>query len=280
MQPGLAAAHQWFSRACPKTLAGEMAELGAKFAEFGSDLPELESHPEWLYACRESGLTIFFHLPYQKIYNLKYFRQPESREALLNLFEFYHQTALKQNAECRVNLHSAQGNAEDDLGKLYQLTQEALRWIYRQRTEKGWNLEFSVELLPFNPEKKRVGDNIPSLLLLKEILPDLKLNFCLDLGHYHLNYLLGKDGELPRDFLKQVTHVHFHDICRGVDHYPVSCREVPFEAYLSLLPNNHTTIGLEIHHEFAVLKGEPFSGLKRSLVELTGLIAKLDGKGY
>ena len=275
MQPGLAAAHQWFSRAEPFKLAREMADLGAGFAEFGSALPELECRPEWFEACRKNNLALFFHLPYQKIYNLKYFSEPESREALLSLFEFYHQKALEQKQTCKVNLHPAQGRAQDDLGNLYHLTREALRWIYRQRKERGWDLEFTVELLPFNPEKKRVGDNIQSLLLLKEILPELKLNFCLDLGHYHLNYLAGKDPELPREFLKDVTHVHFHDICRGVDHYPVSCREVPFEEYLRRLPNNHTSVGLEIHHEFAILKGEPFELLKYSFKELIRLLGKL-----
>ncbi|MCL5036335.1 MAG: sugar phosphate isomerase/epimerase [Chloroflexi bacterium] len=275
---GLAAAQQWFPHYDPADFCSLMAGWGCDFVEVMPAAAPPEQEDAWFDAVKDSSLELVFHAPYTRPYRLGDFNRPGQKDLFHSMFERLADISRYQQVT-RVVQHSAAGPEAMDKGELFSVTGDFLKWFFETRTREGWPLELALELLPHDERYQKVGDCISDLLTLREMFPSYRLIFCWDLGHFRSNLTTGYDGPAVSSFLKDVRHVHAHDMVDGADHHPLVTGEVPVGEYLELLDFEDTIyIGLEIHYENAVSLGEPLELAYSSIRKVAGYTAALQEK--
>lgn len=267
----------WLRHDATGTLLKELKREGVDFVEFWLDEEGWERREPRIIIAIETGFDITFHCNYAGSYDLSNFQASEENETFQNfkkvLLHANKIAELKKSASL-INIHCASADSGADRQELFQRTANFFRWAYDFIEEGKLKVNLVAELLPHDSAKVKIGDGIPELVKLRKAVGREKMGFCWDLGHYRANQKIGYQSRLNEAFLKNVRHVHLHDMRMGVDHSPLNYGEVPYEKYISKLSGKNTTMAIELDFNNTSLCGEPFSLLFSSLQKMKILAGK------
>jgi sugar phosphate isomerase/epimerase len=189
---------------------------------------EWRAFPTLIAECQRLGLRCHFHAPYDDPYNVAGF-SGEAREEVEALYRpaialAVHFAALNDGPTTLV-VHGARATDRSH-AQLLQDTVAFLEWLLSQSA----GLRVAVENLPLHPALIKIGTSHRDLMEIVESVRTPDVGICWDLGH---DVLLGATSPPNRAFLRQVIHVHVHDIdAEGVDHYPLVYGRVPYRSWL------------------------------------------------
>lgn len=219
--------------------------------------------------CQGIGFTCHFHAPYADPYNPAGWlggRREEIEALCAPALDFADARAAANRRPTVLVVHGARGTASR--ADLTADTVAFLSWVL-SRTP---SLSVTLELLPREPGKYKVGETASGVMEVLRRVGSPRLAACLDLGHVARNALLGDDAPLPRGFLRQVRHVHVHDVNgQGEDHYPLIYGNVPIARYLRPLERAGYAgaVILELNgHHLASLGGDSGAMIRESLRRL------------
>lgn len=187
-----------------------------------------EAFPPLIADCQRMGLHCHFHAPYLGPYNVAGFSGDARQqvEALyrpaINLAERF---AARNDGLTTLVVHGARA-ANRSHGQLLQDTVAFVEWLL----SRDARLRIAVENLPRHSTLIKIGTSRRDLTDIVEAVGTPAVGICWDLGH---DVLLGATSPPDGEYLRQVIHVHVHDIdSLGVDHYPLIYGRVPYRAWL------------------------------------------------
>lgn len=189
--------------------------------------------------CSQAGLAVSLH-PYTEAapQNPGGFEDKAGnvcRDYFERLFELSDEIARMQRSAVVVNVHSAAGPKSVPRSHLVERSIAFFDWA-RSFTQSHYpNAQPVAELqIAPNPDEDmmRIGDSYDELLA---VVRQSGTPACLDLGHAAMNIQrFGGPLEPPAALLRQVVHVHCHDV-NGEDHLPLSPGDRPWRKLLNLL---------------------------------------------
>lgn len=232
MQLGFALHPKWLSNSTRESFLAPLKAAGMSVLEFTlhpgtEDWQAMRALAE---ECVGAGYRCHFHAPYQVPFTLAGFSTSQ-RAAIQEMYapalELVEQLAGEQHSAPALVVHGA--TAEAPRSELRRDTEAFLAWALAET----YSARLMLEILPPKPPFTRVGESRDELLDVVRQMNEPRLGICWDLGH---DYLLGY-RELPSDdFTRAVRHVHVHDVDgAGVDHFPLICGNVPWQADLRAL---------------------------------------------
>ena len=190
--------------------------------------PDWEAFPPLIAECQRMGLRCHFHAPYMDPYNVAGFRG-DMREEIEALYRpaiaLAMHFAAQNDGPTILVLHGARA-AGRPRAQLIRDTIAFMEWLLSQNT----GLRVAVENLPRHPGLVKIGTSHRDLIDIVEAVGAPDAGICWDLGH---DVLLGATMPPDRAFLRQVIHVHVHDVDEaGIDHYPLIYGQVPYRSWL------------------------------------------------
>jgi sugar phosphate isomerase/epimerase len=223
----------------PKWLAltGSAEAFLRPLQKAGISAVEFTLHPtdsEWeafsplIAESQRLGLRCHFHAPYLDPYNVAGF-SGDARAEIEALYRpaiaLAQRFAARNDGPTTLVVHGARATDRSH-AQLLQDTTAFLEWLLSQST----GLRITVENLPRHPPLTKIGTDHRDLIDIVETFGTPDVGICWDLGH---DVLLGATSPPQRAFLRQVIHVHVHDInAVGVDHYPLIYGRVPYRSWL------------------------------------------------
>ena len=228
---GFALHPKWVERAGRENFLAPLKAAGMTVLEFTLHPEGDEWEPMRALAeeCVRAGYRCHFHAPYKDPFNSDGFTTTRGDE-LKNLYalpiEFAERMARLRNYAPALVIHGAHGKTS--LAELTQDTRQFLAWVMGQTRHS----RVMLEILPPKPGYVRAGETYEQVVNLVRELNHPRLNICWDFGHSYLQNL----SLPPDDFLRQVRHVHIHDINDArEDHFPLIFGNVPWQDDLRAL---------------------------------------------
>ncbi|MBI2251314.1 MAG: TIM barrel protein [Armatimonadetes bacterium] len=265
---GIGMFQQWFKAYPSLDFINKLRNYGIEFVEFLVNLEDWELRSRQINMILKEDFRITLHLAFDGDYNSAFFKEDETNKT----FQIYKELFNKINTitfkeSLLINLHAAILSHPAKKEELFKIKINFLSLLYKKKEKNNWNFNFAAELLPFDSKKEKVGETTEDLLRLSQEIKQDNFGFCWDLGHFHANYLAGRNGKITKSFLEKVKHIHLHDFKEKDDHFPLIFNQVPYRKYLNLIPNQ-ATLALEINYKNASQVGDPLFLLFKSIENL------------
>jgi len=219
-------------------LAGFLAPLraaGLSVLEFELDenLDMWDAFTPLMVDVRQLGMQLSFHAPYRSPYSLAGyagFRSVDIEQKHRPMLDIAAEWAERDGEMKTVVIHAATAQKPADPELLIADTLSFLAWAVE--TYPGLLLALENNH-PAAGNQVKVGVGRQDVLKLIAALHHPRLRVCWDMGH---DYLHGSPLEPELEWLKQVVHVHLHDVNEiGVDHFPLVYGRVPYKPWLRAL---------------------------------------------
>jgi sugar phosphate isomerase/epimerase len=227
--------------------------------------------------CTKTGFRVSLH-PYTERTpcNPAHFSGKEElcRRFHTKVFLAAEEAARRQGGDVTVTIHAAAGEKGE---KRRALVDESIRffaWAKEWCLENAPGVKIAVELQfrPYPHETiQRIGDEYAELA---EIAERAGVGVCWDFGHAFMNAdRFGLPLDPPEDVLKQIVHIHCHDV-NDIDHWPLVFDRVPYARMLALALDHgfDGTVVLEVPPE-NFLKAGGFDSLVRSVDKIKTVCA-------
>lgn len=272
LQIGVGMFNEWLENESIDELLKNIKERGASFIELKISAKNWKKRKPQVEKILQNGLNVTVHAPFEGKYNPFFFeKKPENETFNLykELLKSLDEIVKLKKSRLLVNTHAASGEPKlCTFNSLMKKSIKFFKWLLEEIENNKYNIGVTVELLPFDPGKIKVGTTSGELLALSKSVEG-KLNFCWDLGHFYTNQVNKLKDKLSKKFLAGAKHIHIHDICDTKDHMPLKFDTLPYLEYLSCLRNHRSrTIVLELNYQNTKLIGEPYQLLYYSIDKL------------
>ncbi len=225
---------------------------------------EWQGFPQLIRDCAGRRLRLSFHAPYRAPYTLEGFsQQPNEIKARYSKMLYLAEVYSNYNPGRTVCVIHGASSYHLPAERLYADTLEFLKWGLDEFPHLTFALENNA---PAKDDKqlKFGAERQPVLEVVKAIASE-RLGICWDLGHDGLHH---RQDPPPADWLKQVIHVHVHDIAEdGLDHYPLIYNRVPYRDWLPLLKDCDTELTAVLELKGSQLTGWPPEQIHTALVK-------------
>jgi sugar phosphate isomerase/epimerase len=240
--------------------------LSALEFELWPNDPHWSRIPPLMEECRRLGFALCFHAPYRKPYALTGFAGQERAEVEAGYAPMLDIAA--RFAPAAVVIHGAH-SATRPRERLVADTVAFLEWTLARYPA----LTMALENLGPDPRRIKIGTERAEVLRIVEEIGNPRLGICWDMGH---DVLAGRHGLPDEAWLRQVCHVHLHDIDeRGIDHYPLIYGRVPWQTWLPALVRAGFTGVVTLEIKGGQLAGLGIEQAQQMLVDSVGEVRRL-----